>query len=301
MNAMNQVNEGHLRKQARFVMKRERFSHLICPNRSKCKERKNGMIHNRKLCTPQERTVAFIDHHPQTLFGVANVDRATLQLVAQQSERKRIARELHDTLLQGFTAVALKLSALTSSLPPALSKTKEQLEKTLEQIDQYLTEARRSIWKLRSSARESTEDFSKALSKVSERALTGTGIELSFSVCGVARKIKSAFEDNLLRICEEAVANAAKHARPTQVEVTFEFNSKDVQLRIRDNGRGFDPARAGHPKDGHFGLLGMKERVEVLSGMLSIDTAPKRGTILLVTIPTDETERRNARENCHEH
>ena len=246
-----------------------------------------------KLSTPPDRAVVFIGHQPQMLFGVAR-DHATLQLAAQQNERKRIAQELHDTLLQGFTSVALKLDALTSSLPPALSKTKEQLQKMLEQMDQYLAEARRSVWSLRSTALENSEDFSKALVKVSERALEGTAIPLSFTVQGAERKITSVIEDNLLRICEEAVANAVKHARPTRVEVAFEFGSKQVQLRIRDNGCGFDPARPEASKEDHFGLLGMQERVEAVSGTLSIDSAPGRGTSLRVIAPTDGTQGRNS-------
>lgn len=247
-----------------------------------------------KLSTPPNRVVVFIGHQPQMLFGVARTDHATLQLAAQQNERKRIAQELHDTLLQGFTSVALKLDALTSTLPPALSKTKEQLQKMLEQMDQYLAEARRSVWSLRSTALENSEDFSKALVKVSERALEGTAIPWSFTVQGPERKITSVIEDNLLRICEEAVANAVKHARPTRVEVALEFGSKQVQLRIRDNGCGFDPARPQASKEGHFGLLGMQERVEALSGTLSIDSAPRRGTSLRVTVPTDGTQGQNS-------
>ena len=247
-----------------------------------------------KLSTPPDRAVVFIGHQPQMLFGVARTDHAMLQLAAQQNERKRIAQELHDTLLQGFTSVALKLDALTSSLPPALSKTREQLQKLLEQMDQYLAEARRSVWSLRSTILENTEDFSKALVKVSERALEGTAIPLSFTVLGAERKITNVFEDNLLRICEEAVANAVKHARPTRVEIAFEFGSKAVQLRIRDDGCGFDPARREASKEGHFGLLGMQERVEALSGTLSIDSAPGRGTSLRVTVPTDGTQRHNS-------
>jgi len=115
------------------------------------------------LSTSQDTAIVFIDDK----FSVANADSAALQLVTQQDERKRIAQELHDTLLQGFTGVALKLDALTNRLPPALSKTKEELQKILELTDEYLAEARRSIWNLRSTRRESTEDLPRALVKAS--------------------------------------------------------------------------------------------------------------------------------------
>src|SRR6266446_3338407 len=210
----------------------------------------------------------------------------TLQLAAQQDERKRIAQELHDTLLQGFTGIALKLDALATSLPPALSKTKQQLEQALEQMDHYLGETRRSIWNLRSPALQSPEDLSKALLEASERTLADAAITLSFSVQGTARKIGNVLEHHLLRICEEALTNVVKHAHATRVEVILDFTSKEVQLHIRDDGCGFEPAGWEASKSGHFGLLGIKERVASVFGMLSVDSAPGRGARLLVTIPT---------------
>jgi signal transduction histidine kinase len=210
-----------------------------------------------------------------------------LQLAAEQNERRRIAQELHDTLLQGFTGVGLKLDALTNSLPASLNATKEQFQKALQQIDQYLAEGRRSVWKLRSPTLESAGDFSNALEKTSKRALDGTVIALRFSVQGQARKLKDFFEDNLLRICEEAVANSVKHARPTQIEVTLEFNCKDVQLRIRDNGCGFDAKQIERSKHGHFGLVGIQERVQSMGGTFLLNSQPGVGTDIAVTIRTE--------------
>src|SRR5436189_5438584 len=129
------------------------------------------------------------EESPRIGFGTGNVELGTLRLAAQQEARKRIAQELHDTLLQGFTGIALKLDALTTSLPPALSKTKQQLLQALEQMDHYLGETRRSIWNLRSPALQSTEDLSKALLQASERAVAGTAITLSFLVQGAARRL----------------------------------------------------------------------------------------------------------------
>ena len=237
------------------------------------------------ISKPADGAAAFTVHQPQMEPSVANEDRAMLQQIAQQNERKRIAQELHDTLLQGFTGVALKLDALTNSLPPELVQTKERLKTLLQQTDEYLAEARRSIWKLRSNTLKSTEDLAQALVKTSKRALAGTGIRLNFSVCGADRTIKSASEDNLLRICEEAIANAVKHAFPTEVDVSLEFNCETVRLRIRDDGCGFHPARLEETAIGHLGLLGIRERVDALSGTVTIDSAPGKGTSLLVTIP----------------
>ena len=204
----------------------------------------------------------------------------TLQLAAQQDERKRIAQELHDTLLQGFTGIALKLDALTTSLPPALSKTKQQLLQALEQMDHYLGETRRSIWNLRSPTLQSTEDLSKALLEASERTLAGTTITLSFLVQGAPRKIGNILEHHLLRVCEEALANVLKHAQATRVEVVLDFTTKEVQLQIRDNGCGFEPTSWEVSKRGHFGLLGIKERVASLFGTQFWKVLPHRAVAL---------------------
>ena len=280
---MNETSSGSFSKNVRFVVN----WNLNNPDGPGGQEMKNSMTFDSQHCLSQEMPMVFFASQPRVEFSDANTDRAIFQQVAQQAERKRIAQELHDTLLQGFTCVALKLDVLSNSLPPGLSKTKEQLQKILEQTDEYLAEARRSIWDLRSNTMESPQDFPKRLAKASERALAGTGIRLNFSVHGAARKIKSNFADNLVRVCEEAVANAVKHAGATEVEVTLEFSCEAVQLRVRDDGCGFSPACAEAAKMGHFGLIGMQERLEALSGMLSIDSAPGRGTSVWVIIPTD--------------
>src|SRR5262245_32744839 len=186
------------------------------------------------------RLESSFENCPQAARGKVDVDPMTLQLAAQQDERKRIAQELHDTLLQGFTGIALKLDALSTSLPPPLQKTKQQLRQALEQMDHYLGETRRSIWNLRSPTLQDTQDLSRALVVACKRALGGSGITPNFSMQGASRKIGDVFEHHLLRICEEAVANVVKHAHATRVEVAVDFTSHEVQLQIRDNGRGFE-------------------------------------------------------------
>src|SRR5215510_3654778 len=121
---------------------------------------------------------------PRLRFTIVNTDWNALRRSARQGERKRIAQELHDTLLQGFTGIGLKLEALASALPPSLAALKAQVVKLLEESDQYLAEARRAIWELRSPLLQESGDFASALAKVSQRALVSTGICLSVSVEG---------------------------------------------------------------------------------------------------------------------
>lgn len=226
---------------------------------------------------------------PRRMFGtvqdITDRKRAEEALSAAViAERNRVAQELHDTLLQGFTGIGLRLDAITNSLPPTLASTKKQLEKILEQSDQYLTEARRSVWQLRSPCLESSSDFPEALKKASERAVQGTGIPLRFTSSGAAFKLAQDIEDNFLRISEEAVTNAVKHASPTEVEVMLEFMDKELRLRIRDNGRGFDLDGPDGKKAGHFGLVGIRERANSLRGNLSLNSQPGQGTEILVTV-----------------
>jgi signal transduction histidine kinase len=200
------------------------------------------------------------------------------------SERTRLAQELHDTLLQGFTGIGLKMEALCKILPPDLIGPKERMQKILKQSDEYIDEARRSIWQLRSSSLETAGHFSEALRKVSQRALEGTAIRLQFATIGDRREPGLEVEDNLMRICEEAITNAVKHANPGSVSVTVECDTTDLRLRVLDNGCGFEPDKLDGPKDGHFGLAGLRERTKAIGGNLSINSSPGKGTEILVTI-----------------
>ncbi len=217
----------------------------------------------------------------QLKFEMGARQEAEVQYKAVLAERTRLAQELHDTLLQGFTGIGLKLDAFARSLPTG----SEKLQQILEQSDQYLTEARRTIWELRSPSLEKNQEFSQALLYVSNRSLQGTGIHLDFSVVGDARPLPPAVEDNLLRICEEAVMNAVKHARPRQTQICLEYAVGQVHLRIRDDGCGFDPNGAETVKAGHFGLVGIRERVNSVHGNLSLHSQLGQGTQIIVTIP----------------
>lgn len=227
------------------------------------------------------------------LFGLHRLRLATitsrmnLQLAAQTKERKRIAQELHDTLLQGFTGIGLKLDALTSGLPESLAATKEKYRAILEQSDQYLTEARRSVWQLRSSALEKDADFTKVFAEACQSALAATEIQLLFSTTGTPRPIEPIMEDNLLRIGLEAVTNAVKHARPTRVEIGLHFDPKEIRLRIYDDGCGFNPQGSAAAKFGHFGLIGIQERVKSLDGQLTLNSRPGQGTEIIVIVRAD--------------
>src|SRR5262249_20730887 len=127
------------------------------------------------------------------------------------AERTRVAREIHDTLLQGFTGISLKLDVIAQQLPGA-SAAKEQIERVLEQADRALTEARQAVWDMRSPLVEA-HGLANALASSAKKIVEGTPAQLKFEVAGPIRDLPPAVEDNLLRICQEAVNNAIKHAR----------------------------------------------------------------------------------------
>src|SRR5262249_2350957 len=141
------------------------------------------------------------------------------------------------------------------------------------------------VWKLRSPSLEELSNLSEALKKVSERAIQGTNIRLYFRSSGAGRKLPEPVEDNLLRICEQGVANAAIHARPTKVEVVLEYTTNQLRLRVRDDGCGFDPRGLDGETNGHFGLIGIRDRAKSMGGRLNLTSDPAQGTELDVTVP----------------
>lgn len=209
--------------------------------------------------------------------------RARFALVL--AERVRVAREIHDTLLQGFTGISLKLDAITQQLPRE-SKAKQQLETVLEQADQALTEARRAVWDMRSPLIES-QGLASALAAAAKQIVAGTPAQLQFAVEGPARDLPPAVEDNLLRICQEAVNNAIKHAAAKQINVTLKYERRQVQLQIKDDGRGFDVSIVQAAKSEHFGLLGMQERAKKMGGQLILNSTADAGTQVSALIPVE--------------
>ena len=202
---------------------------------------------------------------------------------AMLDERNRLARELHDTLLQGFTGVALKLVALVDRLegPPAVVT---QVRDLIALAQGTLEDARRSVWDLRSPGRAG-DDLTTALRTNAESSLSGTDVALEFSVDGVPNAMDPEVEAVLLRVMQEALVNTVKHAGAQTVRLTLRFEPRRVRLSIVDDGRGFvvDPDFRSY--GGHWGLLGMRERASQLRGTLSVSSAPGNGTEIVLQVP----------------
>ncbi len=199
-------------------------------------------------------------------------------------ERVRLSRELHDTLLQSLVGVALEFDAVSKTLDSSPATARERVIKIREHVEEYIREARRSIWSLRSQALE-TGDLLVALRESAERATEGQDLALEFSVTGTPRRPPSSVEHQLLRIGQEAVLNAVRHASARHVRMNVTFTDDDIVLDISDDGRGFDPHRAAEGTTDHYGLTTMQERAQQCGGRVTVTSEPGRGTMIHAVVP----------------
>lgn len=209
--------------------------------------------------------------------------RMNVRMEAQLDERKRIAQELHDTVLQGFTGVRLKLWAISQQLLSSPTAASEQLKLVIQQAEKCLAESRRSIWALRLPRLEET-DLATAMKGAVMESVAGTNLHLEFKTSGTAAPLSDIVAFNLLRICEGAVANVIRHAEATRVVVELRFEPRRVILSISDDGKGFDPDRVAAAAGERFGLAGMHERAKIVGGNLSIQSQPGGPTTVTVII-----------------
>jgi signal transduction histidine kinase/ligand-binding sensor domain-containing protein len=199
-------------------------------------------------------------------------------------ERGRLAREIHDTLAQGFVGISSQLDAVALTLNGHVDMARKHLELARKMVRHSLTEARRSVMDLRASALEG-HDLPSALSEAAHQWTAGSPVQVHVDVEGDSGPLPEETEQHLLRIAQEAVTNAVKHARASQVNIHLEMANRKLSLRVADNGRGFEQDEAFSELGGHFGLLGMRERAERLGGELRLHSEPGHGTEVAVTVP----------------
>jgi len=199
-------------------------------------------------------------------------------------ERARLAREIHDTLAQGFVGISSQLDAVAQSMPADDSPARQYLQMAQRMARHSLTEARRSMMDLRASVLEDV-DLAAALETGARQWTLGQPIDISVQATGDPRSIPQEMEQQLLRIAQEAVANVIKHAGASRIQIELQREPKLLRLRIVDNGRGFAEHDAFAAHVGHFGLIGMRERAERLGGELRLASQPGHGTQVEVSVP----------------
>ncbi|MGC4048564.1 MAG: histidine kinase [Paludibaculum sp.] len=200
------------------------------------------------------------------------------------AERNRIAREWHDTLLAGFSAISWQLDATLTRLKEQPARAAEAVDVARQMVHHYRAEARRVIWDLRENE-PVPESLQDAVARTMEQITAGTGVTTRLEVSGSPGDMSSDLRQNALRICQEATANAVRHGKAANVLVGIQYTPEAVKLRIRDDGAGFEPKRALSTPTGHFGLIVMQERARRFGGALHIESAPGSGTIVEADLP----------------
>jgi signal transduction histidine kinase len=195
-------------------------------------------------------------------------------------ERARLAREIHDTLAQGFVGISSQLDAVAMCMPENATPARSYLDMARHS----LTEARRSVMDLRASALDG-QNLAAAIESGTRLWTAGSGVEVAVKVTGTGSKLPEEMEQHLLRIAQEAVTNALKHAGASRIGVSLHLAAHNLHLRIGDNGRGFNQQDVFSSRAGHFGLIGMRERAERLGGELRLESNPGAGTEVEVTVP----------------
>ena len=202
--------------------------------------------------------------------------------IAVLGERNRLAQEIHDTLAQSLTAIALQLASAKAEIRAAPEAAEARMERIITLARQSLVEARRSVQALRPLLLESS-DLPNALAELVKQMSVETTAHVQFTWEGTPWTLTLQQEDDLLRICQEALANALRHADASEIEVTLTYTVADARLRVQDNGRGFAPEAAVPP--GHFGLIGMRERARRSGAQLTLHSGPERGTEVILRVP----------------
>jgi signal transduction histidine kinase/ligand-binding sensor domain-containing protein len=200
------------------------------------------------------------------------------------AERNRIAREWHDTLLAGFSAVGWQLETTSRHLDREPEEALESLQTARRMVQHCQAEARRIIWDLREEL-TGAESLDDAISRSLVRLTTGSAVKRSLDIAGQPVKLAREIERNVVCIVQEAVFNAIRHGCADEIAVHLQYLDDCLAVRVKDNGVGFDSGRLAENGAGHFGVLGMQERANALGGRFELQSRPGDGTLVEAVFP----------------
>jgi signal transduction histidine kinase len=224
---------------------------------------------------------------------LSRLKQATAQvhsrLEGRRAERERIARELHDTLLQSFQGLMLRLQVVGELLPPG--KAKDQLEQSLERADQAIAEGRSAVHNLRSTA----GDLAVALRGAADELVCEGSPAFRLTVEGAARDLDPMVREEVNRIACECLRNAFKHARAKCILAELTYGERTFRLRVRDDGCGIPPDVQRSGRAGHYGLSGIRERARQTGCRLDIWSSEGSGTEIDLTAPGSIAYAKSAR------
>ncbi|MGE5507732.1 MAG: histidine kinase [Chitinophagales bacterium] len=213
----------------------------------------------------------------------------TQVIKAQEEERRRIAREIHDGPAQAMANIVLRAEICEKTMDTGKGDLKVELADLKRLAKDCLKEVRRIIFDLRPMTLDDL-GLAPTLTRYCEELAKQVPFQIRFVVYGKERRLDAGVEAALFRLVQEALTNARKYAKPLKVEVKVEFLPGLIRAVVEDDGVGFDPAdlqRLQGKKDEHFGLLGMRERVQLFDGELTVTSAPGKGTTVVAQIPVE--------------
>jgi signal transduction histidine kinase len=210
---------------------------------------------------------------------------AAVEFDATLRERKRLAADLHDTLEQALTGLALQLEAVDMFGNEEPDRSRHHLHLARQFLARSREDVRRSVWNLRAQGLEG-RTLDEALRQMVAILTDSSGVRSTCEVEGSSVPLPDFISGNLLLLAQEGVTNALKHAGANRIEVSVEYSTDGVSLRIEDDGCGFDPGTAPGLREGHFGLQGMRERVKRLGGAIEITSAAGQGCQIRARVPT---------------
>ncbi len=210
-------------------------------------------------------------------------DRLHGRLEERLGERERIARELHDTLLQGFQGLVFRFQAVADRLQPG-SQGREMVESALDQADAVLVEGRNRVLDLRGGPEDA--DLSENIATSARRILATSDASFRIFVEGKPHRLHQIVQEELARIAQEALSNAQRHSRADCIEISIAYGRTELKLHIRDNGVGMgSEAHAAGDKGNHFGMLGMRERAARIGGVFTVTSQVGAGTEITLFVP----------------
>jgi signal transduction histidine kinase len=212
-----------------------------------------------------------------------------ISLDARVGERTRIARELHDTLLQSLQGLLLQLEVVSQMQLNRPAEAKQRLDETIERAARAITEGRDAVQGLRESTIQSN-DLAQAINTLGEELAADPGnhgsVAFRVAIEGMSRDLHPILRDEIYRIAAEALRNAFRHAHALHIEVEIRYDDQQFRLRIRDDGKGMDEAViSGRGIKGHYGLPGMRERAKLIGGRLEVWSEIGAGTEVELTVP----------------
>ena len=208
---------------------------------------------------------------------------AEAEFTAILSERNRVAREIHDTLSQSLGAISVQLEIARMHANELGQEIRQHLATAHQLARSALAEARTSIWNMRSQVLEEC-DLGEALTRILHKLTDDSRVKTEVKVNGSKHRLSPRTENNLLRIGQEAITNAVKHAKANKITIILTFDSRIVHLSIHDDGIGFEAITRQAGERRSFGLVGIRERVEQMGGTLEIISAPGKGTKITVQV-----------------